>query len=73
MGWLRSLRWPGLCRPGGLGLYVIRYDNRDTGISTSYPPCAPPYTAVDLADDAVGILDAYSIQQAHTGASRWAE
>jgi pimeloyl-ACP methyl ester carboxylesterase len=62
------VRWPeSLCRQlADSGLYVIRYDNRDTGISTSYPPYAPPYTAVDLADDAVGILDAYSIQQAHT-------
>ena len=30
------------------GLYVIRYDNRDTGISSQ------PYTAVELAEDAVG-------------------
>jgi len=45
---------------------VIRYDNRDTGISTTYPPYAPPYTAVDLAEDAVGILDASGIERAHT-------
>lgn len=33
------VRWPEtLCRQlADSGLYVIRYDNRDTGISTSYP------------------------------------
>jgi hypothetical protein len=41
------------------GRYVIRYDNRDTGISTSYPAYAPLYTAVELTEDAVGMLDAY--------------
>jgi pimeloyl-ACP methyl ester carboxylesterase len=61
------VRWPEpLCRQlADLGLYVIRYDNRDTGASTSYPPYAPPNTAVDLAEDAVGILDAYGIERAH--------
>jgi pimeloyl-ACP methyl ester carboxylesterase len=61
------VRWPeALCRQlSDSGLYVIRYDNRDTGASTSYPPYAPPYTAVDLAEDAVGILDAYGIERAH--------
>jgi pimeloyl-ACP methyl ester carboxylesterase len=28
-------------------------------------PYAPPYTAVDLTEDAVGILDAYGIERAH--------
>jgi pimeloyl-ACP methyl ester carboxylesterase len=62
------VRWPeSLCRQlADSGLYVMRYDNRDTGISTSYAPYAPPYTAVDLAEDALGILDAYGIQRAHT-------
>jgi pimeloyl-ACP methyl ester carboxylesterase len=52
------------------GRYVIRYDNRDMGRSTAYPPYAPPYTLEDLARDAVGILDAYGIERAHAvGAS----
>jgi hypothetical protein len=61
------VRWPEtLCRQlANSDLYVIRYDNRDTGASTSYPPYAPPYTTVDLAEDAVGILDAYGIERAH--------
>jgi pimeloyl-ACP methyl ester carboxylesterase/SAM-dependent methyltransferase len=44
---------------------VIRYDSRDTGRSTSYPPGAPPYTAEDLAADAVGLLDRLAVDRAH--------
>jgi pimeloyl-ACP methyl ester carboxylesterase len=47
------------------GRYVARYDHRDTGKSTSYEPGAAPYTVEDLADDAVGVLDAYGIDAAH--------
>jgi pimeloyl-ACP methyl ester carboxylesterase len=45
--------------------YVIRYDNRDTGRSTSYPPGRPGYTFTDLAGDALGILDALNVERAH--------
>lgn len=34
------------------GRFVIRYDHRDTGRSTSYPPGEPGYTGRDLTDDA---------------------
>ena len=52
------------------GRYVIRFDNRDVGRSTAYTPGDPPYTLEDLADDAVGVLDAFGIEQAHiVGAS----
>jgi pimeloyl-ACP methyl ester carboxylesterase len=44
---------------------VIRYDHRDTGRSTSYGAGGAAYTVEDLADDAVGILDAYGIGSAH--------
>lgn len=63
------------------GHYVIRYDNRDVGCSTHLdhlraPTIAqmrglairrqePPYTVDDLASDAVGLLDALSIDTAH--------
>jgi pimeloyl-ACP methyl ester carboxylesterase len=47
------------------GRYVIRFDNRDTGRSVSYPPGEPPYAMSDLARDAVGILDALGIPRAH--------
>jgi pimeloyl-ACP methyl ester carboxylesterase len=45
--------------------YVIRFDNRDTGRSVSYPPGQPEYSLRDLVDDAVGILDALDIDRAH--------
>jgi pimeloyl-ACP methyl ester carboxylesterase len=47
------------------GRFVIRYDHRDTGGSTSYEPGAAPYTVEDLADDAIRILDGYGIEAAH--------
>lgn len=47
------------------GRFVIRYDNRDTGRSTCYEPGPPPYNVVDLADDAVALLDAYGLPDAH--------
>ena len=30
-----------------------------------YEPGAPPYTARDLSEDAIGILDAFSLERAH--------
>ncbi len=47
------------------GRFVIRYDTRDTGQSVSYKPGAPPYSVRDLAEDAVGILDAFGLARAH--------
>jgi pimeloyl-ACP methyl ester carboxylesterase len=47
------------------GRYVIRYDNRDTGRSISYPPGRPGYTLRDLAGDAIGLLDVLGIERAH--------
>jgi len=65
------------------GFYVIRYDNRDSGLSTKMEEAGEPdvmaavagqgnpaYTLDDLADDAVGLLDALGIGAAHVvGAS----
>jgi pimeloyl-ACP methyl ester carboxylesterase len=52
------------------GRHVIRYDNRDTGQSTSVDFTAQPYTVSDMAADAIGVLDAYSLPAAHVvGAS----
>jgi pimeloyl-ACP methyl ester carboxylesterase len=45
--------------------FVIRYDHRDTGRSVSYPPGAPLYTGRDLAEDAIGVLDAFGVARAH--------
>lgn len=47
------------------GRYVIRYDNRDVGRSVTYAPGKPEYTLEDLADDGVGVLDAFGIERAH--------
>jgi pimeloyl-ACP methyl ester carboxylesterase len=63
------------------GLYVVRFDNRDTGLSTrfdEFPRTArlltallegdavePPYTLSDMAGDAVGLLDHLGIERAH--------
>ncbi len=68
MGQMASMLWwpEGLCRQlAAAGCYVIRYDNRDTGRSTSYEPGAPPYDADDLTDDAVAVLDGYGLGRAH--------
>lgn len=47
------------------GYYAIRFDNRDTGRSTTYPVGEPAYTLVDMAADAIAVLDAYEIDKAH--------
>jgi pimeloyl-ACP methyl ester carboxylesterase len=84
------IHWPdevvvALCQQG---FRVIRYDNRDVGLSTwrqtpasanltfevlRYKlglPVAAPYTLTDMADDALGLMDALQIQQFHVlGAS----
>jgi pimeloyl-ACP methyl ester carboxylesterase len=55
------------------GYFVIRFDNRDVGLSTwldDLAPAPPPYSLVDMADDAAGLLDALGIRAAHVvGAS----
>ncbi|TCC33086.1 alpha/beta fold hydrolase [Kribbella speibonae] len=47
------------------GRFVIRYDQRDTGRSTSFPTGEPGYAMSDLATDAAGLLDALRIHRAH--------
>ena len=55
-----------LCRRlGDGGRLVVRYDNRDTGRSTSYPPGSPGYGTADLVTNAVAVLDALGIDRAH--------
>jgi len=64
----RSMDWweEGFCRRlAAGGRFVIRYDHRDTGRSTSFPAGDPPYTQVDMAGDALGVLDALGIARAH--------
>jgi len=54
------------------GFYVIRFDNRDVGLSTKFEHLGIPnstksknYTFDDMADDTVGLLDALGIEKAH--------
>lgn len=75
--------WPsGFCqRLADSGYYVIRFDNRDCGQSSSFaqaglpdlaaimqgkPPATPPaYRLDDMADDAFALLDHLDIDQCH--------
>ncbi|CAM4059144.1 alpha/beta fold hydrolase [Saccharibacillus endophyticus] len=47
------------------GLFIIRYDNRDVGRSTTYEPGQPGYGLEEMAGDAIGVLDAYGIERSH--------
>ncbi|MBH5320327.1 alpha/beta hydrolase [Paenibacillus sp. GSMTC-2017] len=68
MGAQSSLIWweEEFCqRLADTGRFVVRYDNRDVGRSTTYELGQPGYTFEDMADDAIRILDAYEIKKAH--------
>jgi pimeloyl-ACP methyl ester carboxylesterase len=68
MGGMASMLWwpDALCEQlAGHGRYVIRYDNRDTGHSTKYPPGKPGYTFDDMVDDVFRVLDGYAVPSAH--------
>jgi pimeloyl-ACP methyl ester carboxylesterase len=47
------------------GRYVIRYDSRDTGESTSCPAGRPDYGFDDMVADAIGILDGLDVGPVH--------
>jgi Predicted hydrolases or acyltransferases (alpha/beta hydrolase superfamily) len=50
--------------------FVLRFDNRDPGLSDSVDFDSSPYTINDLAADAIALLDAYDLAAAHmVGAS----
>lgn len=52
------------------GFHVIRFDNRDVGLSTKFEGSTEAYTLSDMAGDAVGLLDWLDIDSAHVvGAS----
>jgi pimeloyl-ACP methyl ester carboxylesterase len=61
------LGWPDeLCEAlAASGHFVIRFDHRDTGRSTTLAPGAATYTVEDMAADAVAVLDAHGLAQAH--------
>jgi pimeloyl-ACP methyl ester carboxylesterase len=71
------IHWPDeiVTALGQRGYRVIRFDNRDSGLSdkiaaTTDPGGGPAYHLVDMAADAVGLLDHLGIDKAHVvGAS----
>jgi len=47
------------------GLFVIRFDQRDTGFSTWIDFSEEPYTLMDMVQDILGLLDTLKIEKAH--------
>jgi pimeloyl-ACP methyl ester carboxylesterase len=45
------------------GFHVVRFDNRDVGLSTKLEGAT--YALVDMADDAIAVLDAVEVDNAH--------
>ena len=56
---------PGLCEKFvAQGFHVVRYDNRDVGLST-HLVAGPEYTLADMAADGFAVLDAVGAERAH--------
>jgi len=47
------------------GLYVIRYDNRDTGRTTYTNNVQTAYTIKEMSEDALAVLDGHHVSKAH--------
>lgn len=47
------------------GFFVIRFDHRDTGQSTTLPPGQADYSVEDMAADVIAVMDAYGRDRAH--------
>lgn len=47
------------------GYHVIRFDHRDSGMSSSVDFEKEPYSVADLAEDVIAILDAFQVKKAH--------
>lgn len=63
-----SMDWwdPEFCERLAAGRrFVVRYDQRDTGCSTSYPTGTAAYSIADLHTDAAGVLDVLDLRSAH--------
>lgn len=66
-GFAQGILWPTeFCEQlAKAGFYVIRYDNRDTGLSTCFNFEKNPYDLLDMAQDAMGLLDVLKIEKVH--------
>ena len=54
----------------GRGLHVVRYDNRDVGLSSKFDTApvgdhGEAYTISDMAADGIAVLDAIGVERAH--------
>ena len=47
------------------GFYVIRYDHRDVGLSTSFDFDQNPYDLLDMAKDAIELVDYIGVEKTH--------
>ena len=63
----QGILWPDVfCQKlVSLGLYVIRFDLRDTGFSSSFDYQKNPYNLLDMAQDCILLLDHLKITKAH--------
>lgn len=63
----QGILWPNnFCRLlAQHGYFVIRYDHRDTGMSSFVDFDTHPYNLMDLSNDAKGILECLNIRKAH--------
>ncbi len=70
------IHWPKALIDGFVrqGFYVVTFDNRDTGLSEKFAehglpdldnPMTAPYSTDDMAQDAIGVLDALGVDKAH--------
>jgi pimeloyl-ACP methyl ester carboxylesterase len=61
------LGWPeALCHAlAGKGLFVVRFDHRDTGETTTVPPGEASYSVEDMAGDVLAVMEGYQIERAH--------
>ena len=66
------------------GFFTIRFDNRDSGLSTKFEgmpdfmalfsgdKSSAPYLVEDMAEDALGVLDELGVPRAHVVGVPWA-
>jgi len=67
-GQCQSMDWwdSAFCRQlAAEGRFVVRYDHRDTGRSSTDPPGRPTYSGRDLVLDPIRLLDAIGVGRAH--------